>query len=436
MRKFKDFLSGKTSSGAVIQTFIVKVFILVINLGTGIISARALGASGRGELAAMGLWPQFLVFILAMGIPRSLQYNLKKFPEEESEFFTISTLLSLGIGILSILLGIVFIPKWLAEYSEQVIFSARIIMLIAPVPLLAVVFKSIFESRGEFTISNRMYYFHPLMTFTLIFTFVFLNLKSPFIFALAYALPQTPLVIWMFIKLRKHYGLVFKNPLSVSQRLLSFGFRSHGLGLVGYLSTQIGQVLAVGLLASSGMGMYTVALNLTRPLNTIEQSIITVLFPKTASQALPTVISLVGRASRVSIFLTTICVIPLGILAPFLLPILYGNEFIEASTTFRILLLQVLLEGATWMLSQSFMASGRPGVITALQISGLFVTVPLMIWLVPLFGMNGVAFSLLLSTILRFVIVLSCYPLILKIKPPKLLISINEIRDIKKSFCF
>ena len=53
-------MEGHSSFGAVLQTLLVRVFILAINLATGIITARALGPIGRGELAAMQLWPYFL----------------------------------------------------------------------------------------------------------------------------------------------------------------------------------------------------------------------------------------------------------------------------------------------------------------------------------------------------------------------------------------
>lgn len=435
-RKIKSLLSGKTGTGAVVQTFSVQILILFINVGTGVLTARVLGASGRGEFAAIGMWPQLLAFTICLGLPKALQYNFRKYPEEEAELFWAATFLSILLGILASLIGIVFVPQWLSAYSPEVIRYAQVMMLIAPIPLLGITFKSTFEVRGEFTTSNKMYYYHPLATLLIIILLVSTNVTDPFSFNLAYALPQVPIVIWMFLKLYSQYGLRVKSFLPASRKLLNYGLRSHGIGVIGYLSSQIGQVLAIGSLTSSGMGMYTVALNLTRPLNTIQQSIVTVLFPKAASQPLNEVVLLVGRASRITTLLTFLCIIPLAILSPVILNLLYGDEFLYASRTFQILLLQVLIESATWILSQTFTASGSPGIITILQLTGLLTTIPLMLWLVPVYAMNGVAMSLLLSTCLRFVVILACYPLILKIKPPNLLVTARDIYEAKKSLSF
>ena len=58
-----------TSVGAVAQSVAAKFVIIGINAATGIITARALLPAGRGELAAMILWPVFLANIFDLRIP-------------------------------------------------------------------------------------------------------------------------------------------------------------------------------------------------------------------------------------------------------------------------------------------------------------------------------------------------------------------------------
>jgi O-antigen/teichoic acid export membrane protein len=60
-------------------------------------------------------------------------------------------------------------------------------------------------------------------------------------------------------------------------------------------------------------------------------------------------------------------------------------------------------------LSQAFMALSWPGVITVLQAVGLLLTVPLMLILVPRFGIEGAALSPLLSKCARFTFVLASF---------------------------
>lgn len=427
-------MSGRSGATATIQTFVVKVFILGVNLGTGVITARVLGSDGRGELAAMTLWPQFLAFAVTFGLPKSLLYNLKNNPRSQSELFATSLLMSGILGLLASAIGVVFIPQWLSQYSPTTIRAAQWFMLSAPLSLIGVVLVAAFEARDEFTKSNQTRYLIPLMTLIGILILIVFGIGTPITFALAYAFPSVPIAIWMVIELWHRYQPRWKNLVGSFKKLMDYGIRSYGIDLLNTLSGNIGQALVVSFLTASSMGLYTVALNLTRPLNTFESAINTVLLPKATARPLPEIISLVGRAVRVSTFLSFLCVVPLMLLGPFLLKLLYGEGFIDAAAPFRILLLEVLFAGTTWMLGQSFMASGRPGLITILQGVGLGITVPMMFLLLPKYKMVGAALALLISTMSRFVFVLICYPLVLKVRPPNILITLDDLLYMKKVF--
>jgi O-antigen/teichoic acid export membrane protein len=122
-----------------------------------------------------------------------------------------------------------------------------------------------------------------------------------------------------------------------------------------------------------------------------------------------------------STVLTAIVGTIIAILGPQALSLLYGAEYRTASTVLRILVLEVILSGATLVLSQAFMALGRPGVVTALQVTGLVLTIPLMILLVPRYGIVGAGIALLVSTTSRFILVLLSFPLFLKMQVPAFL---------------
>ena len=90
-------LTGRTESGLVssLQTVLANIFVLVINVLTGIITARLLGPSDKGVQAAIILWPGLLVSLSAVGLPAALLYYIKKSPEHASAFLTAA--LSLGV---------------------------------------------------------------------------------------------------------------------------------------------------------------------------------------------------------------------------------------------------------------------------------------------------------------------------------------------------
>jgi O-antigen/teichoic acid export membrane protein len=423
---------GHSSTSAIIQTFASKILILGTNIATGIITARFLGPEGRGEQAAMIIWPQFLAYTLTLGIPSALQYNLKRYPEQKSQLLSASLLMGSILGILATCIGIFFIPQWLSQYPSDVIRFAQYFMLVAPLSIISVTLNAALEAEGEFSLANGLRYLSPLLTFIVLIILVFNQKITPFTTSLAYLLPVVPATLWMLYLVREKIFLVWQDLIISCQRLMSYGLRSYGVDLVGTLSLQIGQVLVVGLLSSSSMGIYTVALSLSRMLNVFGDAIIRVLFPKVAARPRDEVLFITGRAARVSSFLTLLTAIPLILFGPWLLKLLYGSEFVESVTVFRILLLEVILNVIIWVLSQAFMGLGRPGILTILQGFGLLITVPLMLVLIPRFDFVGAGFSLLLSTLARLVFLLFCFPLILKVRPPDLIINKQDIMYLKE----
>ena len=121
------------------------------------------------------------------------------------------------------------------------------------------------------------------------------------------------------------------------------------------------------------------------------------------------------------------------IAGPRLLVFLYGTQYRGAAAILRILVVEVILAGATQVLSQAFMALARPGVITILQAIGLLLTIPLMLVLVPRYGIEGAAFSLLLSTCARFAFVLASFSRFLNLPCPGLLLRRADLTFIHRA---
>jgi O-antigen/teichoic acid export membrane protein len=223
--------------------------------------------------------------------------------------------------------------------------------------------------------------------------------------------------------------------LNISCRqLLSYGVRSYGIDLLGTLAGQLDQVLVIGLLSPSSMGMYAVALSLSRMLNVFQASIVTVLFPKIAAMPLVEVVSLTGQVTRLNLFLTLLIGIILMALGPIVLQVLYGSEFMEAVAVFRILIIEVILAGTTMILAQAFMALGRPGMVTILQGVGLGLSLPLMLILIPRYGLVGAGLSLLGSTTARLIFILLSYRITFKIPPPSLVFTSADLMLLKNGF--
>ena len=102
-------------------------------------------------------------------------------------------------------------------------------------------------------------------------------------------------------------------------------------------------------------------------------------------------IGLAGRPIRISRCLTVVSSLAGTFLGPLLFGSFYGRGFIHSVAGFRILLLEVTPSGCAFLLSQAFMASGRPEVVTILNALGFAPSIPFMSRLIPPWGILGAA---------------------------------------------
>jgi O-antigen/teichoic acid export membrane protein len=416
------------SVAAVVQSVGAKFFIIAINAATGILSARALQPAGRGELASMILWPIFLASALTFGLPSALTFRLRSNPEQLSRLLGAALVLATLTGLIGSVAGIIFMHAWIPQYSHQVIQFARLFVLNAPMTAVLMVGRAALESHGDFTASNKLLIIPPALTLFWLIGLWRVGLLTPVNAAIAYVVVGIPPFIWMLVRLWRTFQPSVESFMDSAGSLLSYGIRAYGIDLCGTMSMYIDQALVVRALAPQMMGTYVVALSLSRILNAFHASVVMVLFPKAVSQPRDVVREMTSRAARISTLLSALAGVGIVSFGPHLLSLLYGREYTGATAVLRILVLEVVLSGGTFVLSQAFMALERPGVLTALQVLGLLFTLPLMIILVPKLGIVGAGLALLASTTARLIFVLASFPVFLKMRVPNVLPKIEDLQ--------
>ena len=414
-----------SSATAVIQSVGAKFMIIGINAATGIITARSLGASGRGELAAMILWPVLLGSALTLGVPSALTYQLRHRPEQRSQLIGTALGIAFLMAVLGILVSFFFLPSWLSQYSPRTIMFARVYLLSMPLTTLLLAGRAALESHGKFTASNKLLITSPALTLIWLVALKFTHHLSPVSAAFAYGPVGIPPLWWMWRDLREDHP-TFRRWREPAKLLFAYGIRSYGIDLCGTMALYVDQALVVRMLAPELMGIYVVALSLSRMLNAFHTSVIMVLFPRSVGAAPDQISLMTGRAVRVSTSMTAVAGLVIAWFGPQVLKLLYGAGYSHATQVLRVLVVEVVLAGATLVLSQPFMALGRPGVITSLQVTGLALTIPMMFVLVPRLGLVGAGLALLVSTVTRFLGVLASYPVFLKMPAPSLVPTVND----------
>lgn len=406
---------------AIGQTILARIGTQGLNAGTGILTARLLMPTGRGELAAITLWSGFLAGLTTFGLPSALIYYVRNRPRQTGDLLINGLAMSTLLSILAGIVGAIFMPVWLHQYPLWAIRSAQWFLLVTPLCSTAFIFRGALEANGAFSSSNLAQILNPAVTLAMLLLLLAVHHFNTFTAACAYILAAFPILFLLLWQARHFFGEGARPNLATSKLLLSYGIRSYGIDLLGTLGLQVDQVLVVSFLVPAQLGIYVVMLSLSRVLTVFQSSVATVLFPKAAGRTQEMALALTGRAARVGTLLTGLGAASIALIGPFLLRLLYGPAYAHSVASLRILLVEVTISGCVYVLAQAFMALGRPGVVTLLQAVGLGLSVPLMLVLIPRWGIKGAAFSLLLSTCARFIFIYVSFRLVLKVPAPSLI---------------
>jgi O-antigen/teichoic acid export membrane protein len=368
----------------------------------------------------MILWPLFVASITTLGVPSSLIYYLRNRPEEKDRLIANSFLMAMVFGTVAAVVAALILPWWLHKYSPSIIHAAEWFLITVPICSVTLAGRAILEASDEFSASNAIQTLTPFATLLGLVAFLCAHRLNPYTAAIAYIAASLPTFLFMIRRVRRVGLNRWHCNLSVMRLMMGYGIRSYGIDLLGTLALQVDQVLVVSLLSASSMGSYVVVLSLSRMLNLFQNSVVMVLFPKAAGRSPEEVIELTGRSVRVSGLITALGGIFVCATGPTLLRILYGKQYVSAAGALRVLVLEVVLSGTTFVLAQAFMALGRPGVVTILQAIGLSFSIPMMLWLIPHYGIDGAAIALFTSTLVRLVFIYAGFRIFLKTKPPRL----------------
>jgi O-antigen/teichoic acid export membrane protein len=423
-------VSRGTRAGSMASVLGLRALALGVNLGTGLVTAAVLGPAGRGEQAALLVGPQFLAAIATLGLHASLIYNMKADPAQERRYFGSALLLALMAGIAFTAVGWLLLPRWLHQYDAGTIHTARLVLLVTPLGVVTPLLTGALEAHGQFSTANRTLYLQSLATLIALGVLWYTGNLTPVTAAIAYIFPAFPAAAYFSRHIFRMMPPLPTLKRPIPQRLLHYGLRFYGVDLLGSIAGYLDQIVIVALLQDTMVGIYVVALSLSRILTVLQGAITSVLFPTIAARAEASVIEAVALTVRVSTVVNALAAVALALIGPYALHLLYGDRFIGAVGPFRILLLETVVSSAARILYQIFSGTGRPGVVTAIEATGVSASMIAMLLLVPTFGIDGAACSVLLASSLRLICVVVSLPYIMRVRLPRLFLNTADLASI------
>ena len=414
-------LRGNGLMSAIFQTSGTNLLVMVLTMLSSILTSRMFGVEGKGAFSAILFWPALLTGLVGFGLPTSIIYNIKQSANEKSaQYVRLSFLFQIPVSIIIGVIAWFGIPLWLSSFPAEVIQISRW-YTIATVPVLIVInlISALSQSREKFAVYNGIRLMIPLFNVGGLFVLWGLGLLSIQLAAAVYFVTSFSVVVWAIYANRTELRLRwFRDRLDqvTAKKLFGYGGKVYGVELLGTLYTQFDKIIILALLTPRDFGLYSVVFALSRIYNAVQTAISNVVFPKVTDLPQVQIIQTVGRAFRISLIVMMIIVIPTMFIGNYLMGLLFGSEFLEASVAFYILAIECIIGGGSWILASAFNALGRPGLVMIRQLIALSVTVALFFVFTPLWGLNGIAIALLVGSIVRMLVTVAAMNIVFKVR--------------------
>lgn len=373
--------------------------VVVVGIITGPLQARALGPSGRGDLAAVLTPLGVLPTLASLGLG---SYAIRAAARGERPGTVMGSLFPVMLLLSLLIAGAApFIADLLAGDRDRVNLLITLGLILFPIGMLSTMLVDVatgLEEWGPVTTTRLIPPLLQLIAIPVLFVTGHLTVTT----AACIGMVAAPMLIVPVVPiLRRSLPLKFK--LDVLRAGISFGLRAWIGGLSKLMNARLDQLLMIRLVPSSELGLYAVAVTIsTFFVGPVVGAITTAALPRMSrgDQQLSL------RLTRMTLAGAAVAAATIGAMSPVVLHVLFGPPFVAALPMVALLLVAGIPVAGAQVLSTALSGHGRPGISTLGQLLGLAITIPgLLVVLGPLGGV-GAAFVSVVAYTANFLFVL------------------------------
>lgn len=376
---------------SLLGTVVAQFLILVFGMVTGFASGRLLGPQGRGELAAVTLWPLAFVFLASLGINQAIVYHTGKRRYSASQVWSVSLVLGIIECLAVVAAGIVVAPHVLAHYSPDVQKLGMMFFIASPLLFLSGLPANLLQGRGDLLRFNLLRLIAPGIFATGLVALLLLRNHSLRAALEAQVLGYAAAMvagIWVLYR-RSSPEFAWSRPLA--GEMLSYGVRTHLTNLTSYFNQRVDQLILSLLIPAQELGLYAVAVTLSMAVAFFPMAAGINTFSHGSNQSDAAARRTIAHSFRASLIWLVLACAALYIAAPFLIVTVLGPGFAGSVLACRLLLPGVVALGLNQVLYGGANALGKPLLPTCAEGIGLVATATGLALLVPRYGYLGAA---------------------------------------------
>lgn len=380
---------------SLITTF-TQIVLIPLSMISGILFARSLGPSGKGIYALAFLVPTMIVNFAGLGIGSASVYLLGK------KKYSADQIVGNALGLALVLSG-----------AGLAIFGCLYPLLkfsLTTVPL-AVLLIALLSYPGMLlnSYTGRIVLFYNVSVYNLIRFFEVAVVIVLFVAAWLTVGISLPLAAWItaistwlvaavtLFYLRRFAALrpYWNRPLV--KEAVNYGFKSSLTVMLSSLNYRADMFVLGYLVASEGIGNYSIAVSWAEMLWLMTNSASLVLFPKISSLSVEDANRTTSVICRNLLWLSLPMTVLLGVFANFGLPFLYGEKFRPSIELLNWLLPGIWVFTIVKILWSDLAGRGRPELTLVPLGLAAFSNVPINFVLIPYLGVAGASISSTIS---------------------------------------
>jgi O-antigen/teichoic acid export membrane protein len=379
-------------------SFATSLSIQLFNVCSGVMLARMLGPVGRGELAAIVLWPALLSGIGSMGIYEATVFFTSKNEHDPRVISASSILSAILMSILAVGLGLGVVPIVLRHYGGLVVVTCLLYLAWIPLNLLTYAVVGVLVGRLNAAAFNWSRAINPIVTVIGLGSLILAGHRTIRAVAALYLFAALVSLGSAAVPLAR-LGLIGTRPdWRLARDILTYGFKAHVGNVAGLANDRADQAIVSIFLAPVYLGYYVVAVTVGSVVSLVGSSMALAILPSVAGAGgdleRKRAFALAARVTAWGSLIGWLALVPL---APFVIHLFFGTRFMPALMSAEVLAVAAFAYSLSRVLSAGLMGLRRPWAASTGQVVGLTVTVVGLFILVPPLGVLGAAIATLLA---------------------------------------
>jgi len=362
-------------------------------LATGPILARALGADGRGALAAVTV-PVLLGYTaLTLGLPETLTFYVARTGLSPRQLRLLTFWVPLALGGVAVALAWFAMPLLLHQYPQHITLG-RLVFLAVPLTLVVqnvrgialgdLAYRDLFRERYLIFVLRLV----PVVVLSLLGA---LTVGTAAVAAVAAGFASAGLLVPSLRRVARRAAAPADPaapPRPATGEVVRYGALVWFGSVAHLVVLRLDQIVLAAVVPAAALGAYAVAVSLSEVSNALTAAVREVLHGKGSDREDP---ALLARGCRLALAVATgFFLFATPVVHALLVPV-FGADFRPAVGLTQVLLLAAVGSGLGAVTGTGLAVAGRPGTWSLVQLAGMVATVALVLPVVSAYGVLGAA---------------------------------------------